>query len=138
MPSFYDPIRNPQNNKARRDLILKQMLDQGYIDSAEYFEAVNTELTLNVFEVEGVDEFNSWYVDMVIEDVINDLMSVKGCTRSIANLLIYTGGLRIYTAMDYDIQLMLDEYYSNTLEIDSRYLNSFIADCEEARKMRAS
>ncbi len=27
---------------------------------------------------------------------------------------------------------------SNTLEIDSRYLNSFIADCEEARKMRVS
>ncbi len=111
-PTYYDPIRNPENNKKRRDLILKQMLEQGYIQGDEYIKAISEDIALNVksYESGGV---NSWYVDMVIEDVINDLMSEKGYSRSVANLLLYTGGLSIYTAMDKEVQDLLDEYYSN-------------------------
>ena len=31
-PSYYDPVRNPENNKKRKDLIIEQMYRQGYID----------------------------------------------------------------------------------------------------------
>ncbi len=111
-PTYYDPIRNPENNKKRRDLILKQMLEQGYIDGEEYTKAISEDIVLNVKKYDS-SKINSWYIDMVIEDVINDLMTEKGYSRSVANLLLYTGGLNIYTAMDKDVQDLLEEYYSN-------------------------
>ena len=113
-PSYYDPIKNPKNNKYRRDIILGEMYSQGYIEEAEYQKAINTPIELNVSLSTGYDNINSWYVDMVIEDVINDLVEQKGYSRDIANMMIYTGGLRIYTAMDAEVQKKLEDYYLNT------------------------
>ena len=112
-PTYYDPIRNPQNNKYRRDLILKEMLEQGYISVDEYNSSANTELILNVDEGSNMQNINSWYVDMVLDDVINDLVEKNGYSRSMASLMVYTGGLKIYTVMDPKIQSALDEYYAN-------------------------
>ena len=39
-PSYYDPRRNPENNRQRALLILSQMHEQGYIDAEEYALAV--------------------------------------------------------------------------------------------------
>ena len=113
-PSYYDPIRNPEHNRARRDIILFQMFDQGYISEEEYNFAVSSETVLNVNGAMVDDTVNSWYVDMVIEDVINDLMEQKGYSRTMASLMVYTGGLEIYTAMDAEVQAILDVYYSET------------------------
>lgn len=112
-PTYYDPIKNPENNKHRRNLILKQMLDQGYISETDYNVSINSELVLNVDENSGTQNINSWYVDMVLDDVINDLVEKNGYSRSMASLMVYTGGVEIYTVMDPDIQSVLDEYYSD-------------------------
>lgn len=112
-PSYYDPLRKPENNKKRRDLILSQMLEQEYITADEYNSAIATEIVLNVNAEMSKNTVNSWYVDMVINDVINDLMAKKGYSRTMAGLIVYTGGLKIYTAMDADVQRILDEYYSD-------------------------
>jgi len=47
-PSYYDPVNHPENNVQRRNLILSQMLEQGYIDETEYDEAHNAELILDM------------------------------------------------------------------------------------------
>ena len=112
-PSYYDPIRNPENNKTRRDLILSQMLEQEYITADEYNSAIEERIVLKVNSEMSKDTVNSWYVDMVIDDVIKDLMVRKGYSRTMATIIVYTGGLKIYTAMDADVQRVLDEYYSN-------------------------
>lgn len=113
-PSYYDPLRNPQNNKARRGLILTQMYEQGYIGEEEYNEAYGSDIIINITKEKSSSGVNLWYVDMVVDDIINDLVAQKGYSRSMANLLLYRGGLSIYTAMDYDIQLILESYYSET------------------------
>ena len=112
-PSYYNPIRNPENNKKRRDLILSQMLEQGYISENEYTDAVSAPIVLNVKSQDEGSEINSWYLDMVIEDVIDDLQAEYGYSRSMASIMIYTGGLNIYTAMDKTVQTTLEEYYAN-------------------------
>ena len=111
-PSYYDLRRNPENNRKRAELILAQMLDQGYITSDEYDDAINREVVLNI-SADEADRVNLWYVDMVIEDVISSLMNEKGYTRSIANMMLYRGGLKIYTAMDLEVQNILERYYSD-------------------------
>lgn len=110
-PTYYDPIKNPQNNDRRRVLILGQMLEQGYITEEEYERAYNDKIVLSVVESKNSGKVNSWYVDMVIEDVMNDLTDKYGYSRTMANLIVYTGGLEIYTVMDKDIQEQLEEYY---------------------------
>ncbi len=108
-PSYYDPIKYPENNKARRDVVLSQMAEQGYITQNECDTAQNAELVLNVSR--GSEDVNSWYADMVVDDVIDALISELGYTRAAASYLVYNGGLKIYTAMDKNIQEAVTEHY---------------------------
>ncbi len=122
-PSRYNPITNPEANAYRRNLVLKQMRKCGYINQREFEEAYNKELVLNVpEETEDISTINSWYVDMVIEDVINDLVD-KGYSSKMASLLVYNGGLKIYTLMDPDIQDAMERIYLD--DFNQRDLDRF-------------
>ncbi|MBQ9085838.1 MAG: transglycosylase domain-containing protein [Clostridia bacterium] len=113
-PSYYDPLRNPEHNFERKNLILDEMYEQGYITEEEWQSNVSSSVVLKINSSFQSQEVNSWYVDMVVEDVIQDLMEEKGYSRVMANLVLYTGGLKIYTAMDPDIQDILEDYYADT------------------------
>ena len=114
-PSRYDPLRHPEQNKQRRDLILREMLEQGYISEHDHREAVQEPIRTKVInQKEPSDPVCSWYTDMVIEDVIRDLMAEYGYTRRQASTMVYNGGLSIYTAMDAQIQRILEDYYRDT------------------------
>ena len=39
-PTRFDPVKNPEENAKRRGTVLSNMLEQGYIDQAQYDEAV--------------------------------------------------------------------------------------------------
>ncbi len=116
-PAFYNPIRHPENNLKRRNLILSEMYAQGYLDSAQYQSAIETPLCLCVDESSGSEGINSWYTDMVIEDVIGDLCERYGMSRSAASHLLYTGGLRIDVAMDEKIQKIAERYYLTKIRL---------------------
>ncbi len=124
-PTYYDPLRNPDNNNRRRLLILEQMYELEYITEDEYISAIEQVPVLNVKESGESKKINSWYTDMVIEDIVRDLMSTYDYSRSMASLIVYTGGLQIYTVMDKDIQNKVEEYYSESK-------NFFRDDLEEA------
>ncbi|MBQ7377432.1 MAG: transglycosylase domain-containing protein [Clostridia bacterium] len=112
-PARYDPVTHPENNAKRRKLILDAMLKHGYIDQNEYEEAVSAEPQLHVQKESGGKRINSWYTDVVIGDVINDLCERKGYSQEAASKLVYSGGLRIYTLMDTDMQKHLESYFSD-------------------------
>ena len=112
-----------KGNRARRNDVLWTMWQYGKITEAEFNTAVNTELTLKKGD-DGDDTVvatvNSWYTDAVIEDVQNALMEEYGYSEYVASLMIYTGGLQIYTCMDPDVQSVLETVYEN----DAKYLPS--------------
>lgn len=112
-PSNLDPENNPQNNLERRNMILGLMLDQGYITQDEFERATDAPTVLNISANIGNETVNSWYVDMAIEDVINDLMEKFGYTYDMASRLVYYGGLNIYLAIDPEIQSTLERYYAD-------------------------
>ena len=112
-PTYYDPYLNPENNKARRKLIFDQMLTQGYIDEETYSECYDADVTLNMSEKYTPERVNSWYVDMVIDDVCRDLCEEYGYSHSEASSLVYGGGLKIYTLENPEIQSILEAYYEN-------------------------
>lgn len=110
-PSRYDPIKHPEANRERRDLILLEMCRQGMISETERANAAESETVLCVNPEVGAGRINSWYADMVIRDVISDLVKEKGMSEAAASRLLYCGGLKIYTVMDEKIQQTLSEYY---------------------------
>ena len=111
-PARYDPIRHADNNKERRDLILSKMLECGLISEGEYSDAVNTQVLVASVQ-KNEEKINSWYTDAVIEDVISDLVNEKEMNRQTASKLVYSGGLKIYTNMDMDVQTTLERYFSD-------------------------
>lgn len=114
-PSYYNPIRHPENNLSRRNLILREMRNQGYLDEQAYEEAVASPLELHHSSLGKAEEVRSWYTDMVIEDVIDDLCRQYGMSRSAASLRVHSGGLQIEIAMDPDIQKIVEDYYESSV-----------------------
>ena len=113
-PSYYNPITHPENNAERRDIILSQMREQGMITDEEFFENYEKELILNPDDTVVKTEIHSWYVDMVIKDVITDLQIERKLTLAEANALCFGGGLEIYIQIDREIQNVMEEYYKNS------------------------
>lgn len=117
LPTYYDPIQNPDNNKYRRDTILDEMLDQKYISQEDYDEAIAEEIVLynpeEYTEEENDDNVHSWFVDTLIADVIADLMEQKGLDENTATQLVYSGGLKIYSTVDVDVQTAMEKVFEN-------------------------
>ncbi len=112
-PTYYDPYLNPENNKYRRKLIFDEMLSQGFINEEIYKANYDADVTLNMSEEYKAEKVNSWYIDMVISDVCRDLCEKCGYSESEASELVYSGGLRIETLMDPDIQNIVEKYYAD-------------------------
>lgn len=113
-PARYDPLTHPENNLRRRNIILSEMLSQGYITKEAYADAVSRDLELCPTAPWETDGVTSWYTDLVISDVIADLQAQYGYSYEHASMLVYGGGLTIVTAMDEDLQRQVEEYYAQT------------------------
>ncbi len=115
-PSKYNPISHPEENATRREKVLNNMLEQGYITQEEYDEALadNVYERIQLVNVEtGEGSVNSYFTDALIDQVYQDLIERKGYTETQAYKAIYQGGLTIYSTQDSDIQAICDEEVAN-------------------------
>ena len=112
-PARYDPIRHPEANRARRDVILSEMYAQGMIDACAFEEARAQETVLSVDTTVLSGRVNSWYADMVAEDVIRALVARRGMSEQAASRLVYAGGLKIFTAIDPALQEIVRAFYED-------------------------
>ena len=114
-PSRYDPYISAENNKERQEVILSEMLKQGYINQAQYDEAVAQELVFTNAsrEKKKSDDNYSWFVDQVINDVVNDLCDKTGYEYDIVYTMVKTGGYQIYSTVNPDVQAAVDQVYED-------------------------
>lgn len=135
-PYSFNPLYNPEKNRARQKECLNKMLEQDFITKAQYDEALNYELvfsnnpnfvsSIKVEEKEEEEQYQNFYIDFVIDQVIKDLQSQHGYTKSEATRMIYYGGLQIYSAVDPQAQSILEKVYStrsafpNPNELDTK------------------
>ena len=113
-PTRYNPITHPEANDERRRLVLKDMLDQGYIDEERYEEAINDDVYSRIAQVEATRESQpsepySYFVDELIEQCLEIFKERLGLTEAEARDLLYSGGLTIETTQDPEIQAIVDE-----------------------------
>lgn len=115
-PSKWNPISHPENNAERRERVLTKMLEQGYITQAEYDEAMADDVYSRIQEVNisvASNSVSSYFVDALTEEVYQDLINEAGYSPTQASTLLYSGGLRIESTLDPDIQAVADEVFSN-------------------------
>ena len=117
-PTKFNPIINPDSNKKRRKEVLQHMLDQNYITQEQFDETLADDV---YSRIQAAQEMNSstentvytYFEDELTDQIINDLMNIKGYTKTQATNLLYSGGLKVYTTQDSTIQNILDEEYSD-------------------------
>ncbi len=116
-PSRLNPISGAEANAERREIILENMYEQGYITKTQQLEA----LADNVYDrIQDVDTAlketstpYSYFTDELISQVSKCMTEELGYTDTQAQNLIYSGGLKIYTTQDPRIQAIVDEEVNN-------------------------
>lgn len=126
-PAAYNPLIYPEDNKERRDTVLYAMYDQGKLTKKEYDQAMKESDNMkfvgyenNVKEQEKEDEqvddeeyVSNWYLEATIRDLQSELVEELGISEEMALNKIYSGGLKIYSAMDLKFQRFCEEYIQN-------------------------
>ncbi len=112
-PTKYDPMKNPENNRVRRDTVLWRMHELGLLKTSVYEASVSSPTVLHLGEKDEAAVKNSWFTEVVIEDVIADLSEKYGLSRAAASRMLYNGGLSVYTTMDKKMQETVEQYYAN-------------------------
>ena len=114
-PSIYDPYINADKNKERQVIILDQMLEQKYITQEQHDTAVAEEMVLHNAsgEASGDEDYYSYFEDQVINDVVRDLSEKTGYDQTIVRKMLMTGGYKIYSTLNPDVQAAVEEVYQN-------------------------
>ncbi len=96
-PSAYDPATNPEAAKARRDLVLREMLDQGDITRADYVRAIRHRLpSRNEIRLPGDQGPAQYFANYVKQQLVDRYGSGR----------VFGGGLRVETTIDLKLQKM--------------------------------
>ncbi len=130
-PSAYNPVDDQTLARLRRNTVLRQMLEQGYLTRHEYGESVAQALPspheIQAPEeqpIDGVDVgyFTSWVQQQVIE---------RYGQRA------FYGGLRVKTTLDLSLQRAAEQAVNNYLEYSGGPTASLVAIENSTGKVRA-
>ena len=136
-PYLYDPSRQGtldsgktfrEKNKERQVTVLDKMHELGYLNDAEYEEAVNEPLVFvwdkDYAAADGGEEteaagmaaetYDPYLIEQVFLDVADALHEEKGYSLEVAKKLLYTGGYQIYTTVDPEMQDLVERIYADT------------------------
>ncbi|VJW08696.1 penicillin-binding protein 1A [Streptococcus pneumoniae] len=103
-PNQYDPYSHPEAAQDRRNLVLSEMKNQGYISAEQYEKSVNTPITDGLQSLKSASNYPA-YMDNYLKEVINQVEEETGY-----NLL--TTGMDVYTNVDQEAQKHLWDIYN--------------------------
>ncbi len=105
LPNAYSPIRFPDRALRRRNIVLNVMLDQGVITEEEYLESIEEPI------ITPSQRGDQGTADYFVEHIRRLVERKYGTTR------LFTEGLKIYTTLDYDLQVYADSLLNHELTI---------------------
>ena len=115
-PSKFNPVTGKDANRLRRNVVLKKMLQLKKIDADQMLNSYDAELDMDNTQKEIFEpEINDYFVDTLIEQVIEDLQEKYDCSEEIASTMLYNGGFKIYSTVDPEIQNAIEKVY---LDVD--------------------
>lgn len=126
-PSRYNPVSNYDESIKRAKIVAQAMFNNGYID-----EAMLNNLFKEKIDIYGQTKSNNLQMVMYYQDaVLNELNNIK----SIPSSLIESGGLKIYTNLDLEVQKNLEENILANLTDDDLQVASVIVEPSTGKVM---
>lgn len=118
-PNYYNPfIAEPRTDKikSRTKTVLKEMEDQGKINSDEHNKAVEeVENGLNFKQGTIIDKASySSHTEALVKQIINQLVNEKGMDKEYAETYLYSSGFTIHSTEISSIQDIMEEEYAKT------------------------
>ncbi len=104
-PSRYNPIKDPKEAKFRRDLVLKNLNQNGFIDNTQYLNLKKKTIKVKRRKIEIVNEANSY-----TEEVRRIIKDKYGFEK------LYTQGLSIKSPLDINFQIEAIKALRNGIE----------------------
>lgn len=130
-PVKNNPMRHPEKAKLRRDVVLKQMLETGYLDQPTYDKAVSMPIVVDYQPVKSIEEGYSAYYKFYLRKEINRYLEDYE-KKTGKKLNLFKDGLKIYTTLDSKMQKYAEEAIREHLtDLQKRFDNE-----QRGRKQR--
>ncbi len=100
-PSYYNPVRNPQNARVRRNVVLSQMQKYDYLSEAELDSISQLPIEVD-YEVQNQNVGLATYFRTVTGNFLKEWAETNGYD-------LYGDGLRVYTTIDSRLQEYAEE-----------------------------
>jgi penicillin-binding protein 1A len=116
IPETTNPYRSEEAKNRlldRQKLVLNQMLKLNKITKEQYDEATKYEIVFKKEKIEVGTGVQSYYVDAVVAQVKKDLMQQKNISAGVAEKMLFSDGLKIYTPQDSKVQTAINNAYNN-------------------------
>lgn len=110
-PTIFNPKENPENNKVRRNLILKLMQNNGKISEIDCKNAQNEEILLNL---QNLNNNNFLY-----NQVINEAENLLNLSRE----QLYHNNYKIYTNLDSNLTSKINSAIKNNYPVLPKTIN---------------
>lgn len=115
-PEVTNPYKSDEAKEKlnrRKEIVLNKMKELGSITQEQYDEAIAYKLEFKSKEV-NYGGTQTYFIDAVVESVIEDLMDQKNVSRGIAMKMIHSDGYKIYTTQDPKVQSAIDDAFANS------------------------
>jgi len=112
--TYYNPHRNPERAKIRRNLVLLQMEKYGLIEQDQLTEQINKELSINYDRSAGLQNIAPYYKVQIRKELESILDTLK--TQPEVGLDPANSGLTIHTTLDTRLQRAAEDAVKNQMK----------------------
>lgn len=116
-PRNYSPITNYENAKVRQKVVLQSMVNNNYITESEMNAAYNEELNFYGY----IDNNNLDTIRYFQDSVMDELETLK-----LPSSFLDTGNIKIYTTLDMNSQIILDNAIKKDITNDELQIASIM------------
>ena len=99
--TYYNPIRNPNNAQQRRNVVLRLMVDQGYLSSSFYEKHKDRPVRAEYHSAELYNSLAPHFAEHVRTTLAR---WTRNPDHPLSGHDIYGDGLRVYTTLDSELQ----------------------------------
>ncbi|WP_453992912.1 transglycosylase domain-containing protein [Bacillus nitroreducens] len=118
-PTHYSPFVNEEKAKQRQHVVLYSMVENGVLSKKEAEQAQAEALTFNGNKVVGRENIAPYFQDIVKKELHSKL--------KLDQKTIETGGLRVYTTLDPELQTIAEKNVGHFINEDSKIQLGFVA-----------
>ncbi len=106
-PTYFDPIRYPERSLARRNLVLHNMMEDGFLTQDEYNRYSATKIELKREKKEVLVNKAPYFLEYVKNELIQG--------EKVSGVDVLTAGLNIYTTLDLEMQNIANKAVINNV-----------------------